>query len=278
MGVPIDPVGAPTLFRGTFGGARARHADDNTLLLTEVRTIADVPGDDGDRYSWREWQPIRREPSPMGHPQLPQYGPPPGSQPPPPSSASCVVSAIFAMLSGLVLLLALMGTTHIAQMPDRLVVMWLLRWVVAGGMIAGSIVLLVKKYAGVFVIAGSTAVYFLILLLTPLLLHIPLGVYVDSLFSSSGQENGGTIFVLIFVGVALGCGLAPSTRRYLQWVNAHRSQTARGMSQPQQPMQPFQVQQQPQSQWGQYPQPHQVYPQQYPQSGQQPQHWYPGPR
>src|SRR5699024_4639603 len=195
---------------------------------------AGVSGNDGDRYSWREWQTIRREPSPMGHPQLPQYGPPPGSQPPPPSSASCVVSAIFAMLSGLVLLLVLLGTTHLAQMPDRLVVMWLLRWVVAGGMIAGSIALLVKKYAGVFVLAGSTALYLLILVLTPVLLHIPLGAYVDSLFASSERGDDGAVFVLIFVGVALGCGLAPSTRRYLQWVNAHRSQTARGMSQPQQ--------------------------------------------
>src|SRR5699024_8938793 len=166
-----------------------------------------------------------------------------------------------------------LGTTHLAQMPDRLVVMWLLRWVVAGGMIAGSIALLVKKYAGVFVLAGSTALYLLILVLTPVLLHIPLGAYVDSLFASSERGDDGAVFVLIFVGVALGCGLAPSTRRYLQWVNAHRSQTARGMSQPQQSMQPFQVQQQPQPQWGQHPQPQQVYPQQYPQSGQPPQQW-----
>jgi len=219
----------------------------------------------------------------MSYPQPPQYGPPSGMPQRLPSSGTYVSTAVFGIMAGVLLLMGLTETEHIERMPDELVVILLLQLLVVMGMIAGSILLFTKKFPGVFVFLGATVVYLLTLFLVPALLDVPLGAYVKVLVTETEGIGSYGLFILALSVVSLGCGFAPSTRRYLAFVDARKKQGGPGMVPPSQMMYPPHGQQAPYPQWGQQwgpqssPQQSQSQPQ-HPQYGQQPQQWYPGPR
>src|SRR5699024_5764473 len=172
---------------------------------------------------------IRREPSPMSYPQPPQYGPPSGMPQRLPSSGTYVSTAVFGIMAGVLLLMGLTETEHIERMPDELVVILLLQLLVVMGMIAGSILLFTKKFPGVFVFLGATVVYLLTLFLVPALLDVPLGAYVKVLVTETEGIGSYGVFILALSVVSLGCGFAPSTRRYLAFVDARKKQGGPGM-------------------------------------------------
>src|SRR5699024_5182758 len=218
-------------------------------------------------------------------------GSPSGRPQRPPSSGTYVSTSVFGMLGAIVVLMEFFGMAeHLGGMPDRVVIVVLLKLLVVGCLVAGSCVLFAKKFAGTFVIAGGAGLFLLTLILFPVVTHMDLGRYVQLLGTLDPDLAGGMqLFSFAFVIVAVSCGFAPGTKRYLDFVTANRSRTA----QPPQPMFPPRAPQQPYPQWGQSPPP---YPQQpsvpqqpsapqpdpqqqaYPPSGQQPQQWYPGPR
>lgn len=229
----------------------------------------------------------------MGYPQPPQYGSPPGMPPQPmPSSTSYACAGVFGMLGGTFLCFNFLDTVDtLDRMADGIVVMDLLQLVAGGCMIAGASVLFAKKFAGMFVLSGGTGLFLLTLFLIPAVTPVRLGTYLKVLFTfdnNPAPAGGASVLTLASAIVAISCGFAPGTRRYIDFANARRAAAMNnGMGYPQQApqaMYPPQGYQQPYPQWGQqqYPQqqyPQQPYPQQqYPQSGQQPQQWYPGPQ
>lgn len=222
----------------------------------------------------------------MGYPQPPQYGPPPGMPPRPiPSSTSYVCAAIFGMFAGVGVMMGILETKHVEAMPDQQVVMWIFQLLAGVGMIAGSVVLLSKKFSGIFVFSGAAGVYLLTLILIPIMADMPLGPYIKMLGSAERGVGIYGVIVLISAIVAVSCGFASGTRRYINFANACRAYVMNnGMGYPQQvpqAMYPPQAVQQAYPQWGQQAYSQQPYPQQYPQqqypqTGQQPQQWYPG--
>lgn len=227
----------------------------------------------------------------MGYPQPPQYGPPPGVPRTMPSSTSYGCASVFGMLGGAFLCVDFLETVEtLGRMADGIVVVDLLQLVAGGCMIAGASVLFAKKFAGMFVLSGGAGLFLLTLFLIPAVTPVRLGIYLKVLFTFDNNPAGGySILTLASAIVAVSCGFAPGTRRYINFANARRAHAMNngmGMGYPQQApqaMYPPQAVQQPYPQWGQQPYPQQPYPQQYPQqqypqSGQQPQQWYPGPQ